>query len=439
MGEQTTTARDANTRAKPGWRSPHHKQTALLLLCGIILILYPGSAFAQARVKIETLSVATGAALDFDGSDDYVQRASSLVVGTNDFTIEAWINPVIGAGFSSVIAQDISGNAPSQFEVAFTPPPPPALGNYSTTSVPTATPSADLSITITDSQDPVTEGNNLTYTITVTNNGPDTATNITVNVTSNGALTFVSASAGCGQSVDPTCTQASLANGASVIFTITVTPNSPGTVGMNFTGSASENDPTSNIGFENTQVNAAVCTPPPAGMIAWYPGDGNADDVTGNGHNGTLIGGVTFTPGRVDQAFTFDGSTGYVTVPDNPLLVPSAAITVDAWVKTTDASGFHGLVSKYKHGAVTTDDSYNLSVLDGAAYWQVSTDVNPGGLSITSASIADGQWHHVAGTYDSSTGAQKLYIDGALVTSGSLTGTTINPGTGTALQLVPLT
>jgi hypothetical protein len=118
VGEQTKTARDANTRAKPRWRSPHHKQTALLLLCGIILILYPGSAFAQAPVKIETLSVATGAALDFDGLDDYVQRASSLVVGTNDFTIEAWINPVIGAGFSSIIAQDISGNAPSQFEVA---------------------------------------------------------------------------------------------------------------------------------------------------------------------------------------------------------------------------------------------------------------------------------------------------------------------------------
>ena len=135
MGEQTKTARDANTRAKPRWRSPHHKQTALLLLCGIILILYPGSAFAQAPVKIETLIVATGAALDFDGSDDYVQRASSLVVGTNDFTIEAWINPTDGAGFSSIIAQDISGNAPSQFEVAVAPPTP-ALGTYPTTSVP---------------------------------------------------------------------------------------------------------------------------------------------------------------------------------------------------------------------------------------------------------------------------------------------------------------
>ncbi len=39
---------------------------------------------------------------------------------------------------------------------------------------------ADLSVVKTDSPDPVTVGNNLTYTIVVTNNGPDTATNVTL-------------------------------------------------------------------------------------------------------------------------------------------------------------------------------------------------------------------------------------------------------------------
>ena len=37
------------------------------------------------------------------------------------------------------------------------------------------------------------------------------------------------------------------------------------------------------------------------------------------GNSGTLQGGVTFTPGEVDQAFDFAGSTGYVHVPHNSL------------------------------------------------------------------------------------------------------------------------
>ena len=39
---------------------------------------------------------------------------------------------------------------------------------------------ADLEITKSDSPDPVTTGSDLTYTITVTNNGPDAATSVTV-------------------------------------------------------------------------------------------------------------------------------------------------------------------------------------------------------------------------------------------------------------------
>jgi hypothetical protein len=42
----------------------HHKQTALLLLCGIILVLCPGSALARATFKIETLTTNKGSAIE---------------------------------------------------------------------------------------------------------------------------------------------------------------------------------------------------------------------------------------------------------------------------------------------------------------------------------------------------------------------------------------
>lgn len=71
-------------------------------------------------------------------------------------------------------------------------------------SVPTAVvASADVSVTKTDSPDPVIAGNKLTYTITATNGGPSTAQNVTLEDTLPSGTTFVSGVN--GQDV-PVCT-----------------------------------------------------------------------------------------------------------------------------------------------------------------------------------------------------------------------------------------
>ncbi len=42
-------------------------------------------------------------------------------------------------------------------------------------------------------------------------------------------------------------------------------------------------------------AQAQSCAPPPAGLIAWWPGDGNAQDIVGS-NDGTLVNGATFAP-----------------------------------------------------------------------------------------------------------------------------------------------
>ena len=47
------------------------------------------------------------------------------------------------------------------------------------------------------------------------------------------------------------------------------------------------------------------------GNVAWYKGEGNANDSAGT-NNGTLVGDATYAAGKVGQGFSFGGTGGYV-------------------------------------------------------------------------------------------------------------------------------
>src|SRR5579871_5702676 len=67
----------------------------------------------------------------------------------------------------------------------------------------------------------------------------------------------------------------------------------------------------------------AAPMPAPPGLVGWWPGDGNANDMAGT-NNGVLMGGATDTnPGFNGQCFTFDGTNAYVQIPNAPELNPT--------------------------------------------------------------------------------------------------------------------
>ena len=119
---------------------------------------------------------------------------------------------------------------------------------------------ADLSVTKTDNVDPAYVGDNVTYTITVTNNGPDAATNVTVTDSLPGAgATFVSASAGCSVSLGTvTCLIGGLASGASATVTVMVNATAAGTLIDKASASGSEADPN---GANNSAIETTVVLP----------------------------------------------------------------------------------------------------------------------------------------------------------------------------------
>lgn len=104
------------------------------------------------------------------------------------------------------------------------------------------TPDADLAIAVDDLPDPVLLGQDIEYLVTMDNNGPDAATNATMNVYNNGSLRFQSIDApldfNCtlpqvGSAPILSCTTPSMASGATVEFIVTVRtdPQLIGTLG----------------------------------------------------------------------------------------------------------------------------------------------------------------------------------------------------------------
>lgn len=106
--------------------------------------------------------------------------------------------------------------------------------------------SADLSITNTDSPDPVTADSPVTYTLHVANGGASGATNVVVTDTLPANVIFGSAVASqgsCSGSATVTCNLGGIVNGGSANVTISITPIAPGTITNAAAVSATETDP----------------------------------------------------------------------------------------------------------------------------------------------------------------------------------------------------
>jgi uncharacterized repeat protein (TIGR01451 family) len=126
---------------------------------------------------------------------------------------------------------------------------------------------ADLAIAMVDSSDPSRAGRNLTYTITVKNNGPNPASGVKVTDTLPAGLSARSTSASqgsCSGTTTITCSLGNLAVGGSATITIVVRPSAAGTITNRASVSGNQPDPNNanNSASQDTTISAA-----PAGRV----------------------------------------------------------------------------------------------------------------------------------------------------------------------------
>jgi serine/threonine protein kinase len=146
---------------------------------------------------------------------------------------------------------------------------------------------------------------------------------------------------------------------------------------------------------------------PPPGLVGWWRGEGNGNDSAGT-NNGVLQEGVAFVTGKVGQAFSFDGTTGYVEVPDVPSLRLTNELTIEFWVRRQDLQVGDALIEK---GADWTRGVQNYGVtIAGAQSGNALVFLFAGGTRY-STSIADLNWHHIAVVARNGDADPTFYVD----------------------------
>ena len=79
------------------------------------------------------------------------------------------------------------------------------------------------------------------------------------------------------------------------------------------------------------------------GLVAYYPFNGNTNDSTSNNNDGTIISNVTPIANRLNtpnSSYFFDGNNSYVNVPAAASIQPTSAVSVSAWLNTTDKENY---------------------------------------------------------------------------------------------------
>jgi len=155
--------------------------------------------------------------------------------------------------------------------------------------------------------------------------------------------------------------------------------------------------------------------------VSWWPGASNANDVIGT-NDGIVPSGVTFAPGKIGTAFSFDGvdtgrtkwgeSFDAVRIPGFGMKLPSSEITIEFWQKVQGAWVQYGVsLSPYNFTHVCRCIApYN----DGKVWFDFGNNRAGGQLSYTPPVSIFGSWQHFAFVASQTGNFMKIYRNGIL-------------------------
>ncbi|QOX79893.1 hypothetical protein FY034_13445 [Trichlorobacter lovleyi] len=183
---------------------------------------------------------------------------------------------------------------------------------------------------------------------------------------------------------------------------------------------------TSVFGADPYWVNCGTCEIGSSSCSVTYSNANCGDPYSGHVKQGVLsivCNNNAFAPGKLGQAFNFDGTAQNISIPHSSLLDISGAHTVAFWVKLAakPASGksFY-LVNQWVDGK---EDKQVTIDADGKVHYVLYGTTASSGVTSATA-LQTGVWTHVVASYDGA--AMKIYLDGVLDASLAASGNVAN-------------
>jgi len=180
---------------------------------------------------------------------------------------------------------------------------------------------------------------------------------------------------------------------------------------------------------EITQLYTGQVIPsyvPTNGLVGYWPFNGNANDASGYGNNGT-VNGATLTAdrfGNLNTAYLFKNKTDFIDLTGKSIAgTGNAQRSIFVWVKTNDSTQYMRIIST---GTSAVGQAFNIILMYNGV--PVIMGYHPSDyLPNTGMHVADNQWHQIGVTYDGT--FIKIYVDGILQNSSNQFLTTgLSPG-----------
>jgi hypothetical protein len=167
---------------------------------------------------------------------------------------------------------------------------------------------------------------------------------------------------------------------------------------------------------------------------AYYAFDGNANDQSGHGNNGTVYGALLSTDrfGKTNSAYYFDGLNDYISVANNSSLNITNSLTISAWIQPYSCENFEAWVSRTLSAG--SKSQWRASFGDATSKWGLTWATPTWRDRWINDTIPLGEWSHVVITADTPSKTIQFFRNGVEI--ATLSNETIDFQSSTGLLYI---